>query len=730
MLGKSEVNITDRKERVYAQLVGQLLKQTPIGLIATLINAFILVYVLWGPVSPGVLAVWLCAIIIVALLRLGLVYKYRTTLLSIQEAERVGTLSIIAIGVSGMLWGSASVFLFPVDSPLHQTLVVFVLCGMVAGAAGAFSSVFPAFVAFSVPALVPLFIRFLTLGSDAYYAMSAMTCLYLVLTLLIARQISITGKELVEIKEHFADMLMGQTAELRDTNEQLKLQIEERKRAEEASRKSALQWQVTFDAIRDSVCLQDVSGVLQQCNVATLSLLGKSSEEIIGRKCWEVVHGTAEPIEGCPVIRTQKTLKRETLSLPMDGRHFEVIVDPILSEDRQLLGAVHIISDVSERKRTERELAKIQKLESVGILAGGMAHDFNNLLSVIMGYISIVQMSLNPSSESFRALAQAEKACQQSRDLTQLLLTFSEGGAPVKKMESVREIVRGAVDTTLTGTSVRCEFLAKEDLWLASCDSGQLHQALVNLIVNSKEAMHEGGVIQILAKNAVLAEGEVSPLREGSYVKISLKDDGEGISEESLPRIFDPYFSTKQRGTQKGMGLGLTIAYSIVKRHEGHIEADSKPGMGTTFHVYLPACETIAVEPAEHKEEPVVEKVKVLLMDDEEMFRDMAWHMFKHVGCEVELAVGGTEAIRLFAEAQEAGKPFNIVILDLTVRGGMGGKDAIKELLKLDPSLKAVVSTGYSNDPVVLGFREYGFGGVLLKPYGIEQLRRTLQELL
>jgi CheY-like chemotaxis protein len=257
-----------------------------------------------------------------------------------------------------------------------------------------------------------------------------------------------------------------------------------------------------------------------------------------------------------------------------------------------------------------------------------------------------------------------------------------------------------------------------------------MHQALVNLIVNAKEAMPEGGLIQILAQNAVLTEGEVSSLRGGEYIKISLKDEGEGISEESLPRIFDPYFSTKQRGTQKGMGLGLTIAYSIIKRHEGHIEADSKPGMGTTFYVYLPACDTIAAEPAAHKEEPELEKVKVLLMDGQEMFRDMAGHMFEHVGCEVELAEGGTEAIRLFAEAKEAGKPFNLVILDLTVRGGMGGKDTIKELLKLDPSLKAVVSTGYCSDPVVLGFREYGFSGVLLKPYGIEQLRRTLQELL
>lgn len=723
------MDATDRTDRVHAQLVGQFLKQTPIGLAATLINALILVFILWGPVSPRALLTWLAAMVIVALLRLMSVIKYRNTLLSPQVAERVGTLNIITIGISGTLWGAAGVFLFPVDSPQHQTLVVFVLCGMVAGAAGAFSSIFPAFVAFSLTALAPLCIRFLTLGSDVYAAMSAMTCLYLLLTLLIARQISITGRELVELKEHFADMLMAQTVELRDANEQLKLQIEERKRAEEAFHQSALQWQVTFDAIRDSVCLQDMNGVILQCNMATLSLLGKTSESIIGRKCWEVVHGTSEPIEGCPVIRMQKTLERETLSLPMDGRHFEVIADPILGEDRQLLGAVHIISDISERKRTERELAKIQKLQSVGILAGGIAHDFNNLLSVIMGYLSILQMKLSPSSEHFPALAQAEKACRQARDLTQLLLTFSEGGAPVKRTESVRDIIRGSIDLALTGAHVKCEFLAEDDLWSANCDSGQLRQALVNLIVNAREALKEGGMIEIEAKNAAIAEKEVSALKAGRYIKISIKDYGEGISEESLPRVFDPYFSTKQRGTQKGMGLGLTIAYSIINRHEGLIEVESKPGSGTTVHVHLPACETVGAEPTKHKEEPVTDRLRVLLMDDEEMFRDMARNLFQHIGYEIELAEGGVEAIRLFSEAREAGKPFHLVILDLTVRGGMGGKDAIKQLLELDPFLKAIVSTGYYDDPIVTAFRAHGFSGVLLKPYGMEQLRRVLAEL-
>jgi PAS domain S-box-containing protein len=329
-------------------------------------------------------------------------------------------------------------------------------------------------------------------------------------------------------------------------------------------------------------------------NQATVHMLGAESKEQVVQRCesffleesWE---GLLEQMEGLALARSDIEFETAIRSFTGDIRKVIVSVMSLPGEHQGRSKEIVSVVDITDRKRTEEELLKVQKLESVGVLAGGIAHDFNNLLGMILGNISLAQVHLNSSDGAVKFLTEAVKACRHSRHLTQQLITFSKGGAPVRKTESIQEIVRGVISLALAGSDLTCQSLMSEDLWPVDCDSGQVHQALMSVIINAKEASSEGGVIKVKAENVRLAKGEIPSLRGGRYVKVSVKDHGVGIPDNLLPKIFDPYFSTKERGAKKGMGLGLTITYSIVKRHEGHVSAESKAGAGTTLSLYLPS---------------------------------------------------------------------------------------------------------------------------------------------
>ncbi len=382
--------------------------------------------------------------------------------------------------------------------------------------------------------------------------------------------------------------------------------------------------------------------------------------------------------------------------------------------------------DITERKRAEEELLKVQKLESLGVLAGGIAHDFNNILAALVGNISLAKIDVDRGDKRYGLLEHAEKACWRAQALTEQLLTFSHGGAPVKKRISISELIKEWGSFALRGSKVTCDFTITEDLWPLEVDEGQIIQVVHNLIINAVQAMPEGGVIKASVENLRLEKAHGVPLKPGRYLRISIQDHGIGIAEEHLPKIFDPYFTTKQ----KGSGLGLATAYSIIKRHHGHITVESRLGVGTTFRIYLPASEKAPPKTKEEEKRSLVGKGKILVMDDEEMIRETAKQMLSHIGYETETAREGGEAIELYKKAKESGEPFDAVILDLTVPGGMGGKEAIHRLLEMDPGLVAIVSSGYSNDPILSDFREYGFSAVATKPYGIEELRETLSEAM
>jgi CheY-like chemotaxis protein/anti-sigma regulatory factor (Ser/Thr protein kinase) len=374
----------------------------------------------------------------------------------------------------------------------------------------------------------------------------------------------------------------------------------------------------------------------------------------------------------------------------------------------------------------EEELLRTEKLESIGILAGGIAHDFNNLLTAILGNISLVRLCVDPEDDIYERMVEAEEASLRAKDLTQQLLTFSKGGAPVKKIVSISELVRESAIFALRGSDVKCDFSVPDDLWAVEVDEGQISQAIQNLIINADQAMPEGGTIHASCKNVTICEDDIKILKDGRYVMISIKDHGVGIPEENLEKIFDPYFTTKERGS----GLGLATTYSIIKKNGGHITVESEVGVETTFHIYLPASKKRPIKKEKRGKRADIIKGKILVMDDEEMVRLVARTMLKRIGYEVESANDGAEAIELYKKAKELGQPFDAVIMDLTVPGGMGGKEAIKKILDVDPEVKAIVSSGYFNDPVMADFKRYGFCGVVAKPYTIRELSEVLSALM
>ncbi|MBU4355438.1 MAG: PAS domain-containing protein [Proteobacteria bacterium] len=385
-----------------------------------------------------------------------------------------------------------------------------------------------------------------------------------------------------------------------------------------------------------------------------------------------------------------------------------------------------VFFDITERKIFEEERLIFSKMESLGVLAGGIAHDFNNILTVILGNINLAMLDLPKEYGGQEILTEAEKACFQAQSLARQLLTFAKGGAPIKELVAIEPLLRESATFACRGSAVRGEFTLPNNLWALEVDPGQINQVFQNLIINAIQAMPGGGTIKIQAENLVLAAESDLPLSAGKYVKISLQDQGGGMPAGYLAKIFDPYFTTKA----KGSGLGLATSYFILKNHHGHIAAESKLGVGTTFTIYLPAVDRKISRPPEVEMKLFSGKGKILVMDDDDLVREVVGKMVVYLGYEANLARDGAEAISIFAEAQKSGQPFDAVILDLTVPGGMGGKEAMENLLKIDPKVKAIASSGYSDDPIMAEFHKYGFSAIIPKPYRVMEAGKVLHDII
>ncbi|MDQ7783437.1 MAG: ATP-binding protein [Desulfomonilaceae bacterium] len=394
--------------------------------------------------------------------------------------------------------------------------------------------------------------------------------------------------------------------------------------------------------------------------------------------------------------------------------------------DGELHGFWWLVKDVSERKRMEDELLKTHKLDSLGTLAGGIAHDFNNLLTGILGNISLVQEQRDLSTKSHSRLLDAAKAANRAQDLTRQLSTFSKGGAPIKTSASISQLLKDCTGFVLRGTKVRGRFSIPDDLWHVDMDAGQISQVIDNLVINAAQAMPNGGPVLVRASNVVVRREHHLPLDEGRYVRVSIADQGTGIPKEHIRKIFDPYFTTKQTGS----GLGLATSYSIIKRHGGLITVRSKVGVGTTFYFFLPASSHQPASSIRTISDEGCIRRRILIMDDEELIRTLGKELLTAHGFDVDVARDGLEALQVYQRAMVSGRPVDLVVMDLTIPGGMGGKETIAEMVRLDPHVKAIVSSGYSNDPIMSDYARYGFKAVLPKPYDGRQMCELIEGLL
>lgn len=510
---------------------------------------------------------------------------------------------------------------------------------------------------------------------------------------------------------------------------------------------------VTIRSIGDGVITTDLSGRVELMNRVAEHLTGWKAAAARGKPLVDVfsivaadTQETAEnPVR--QVLESGKTvgLADHTVLLSQNGARYQIAdsAAPIKDADGNTTGVVLVFRDVTReyrmqedlrqseksRRKAEEELRKMEKLRSVGTLAGGIAHDFNNILMVLFGNISIAKSSLSEDHPSRRPLEEAENSMNRAVGLTKQLLIFAKGGQPVRQNFSLDTLVEDTVRFDLSGSNVMPVFHPADDLWPARADRGQLQQVFSNLTVNARQAMPDGGRLYVTLENATVSNEKPPHLEQGKYIKVTVRDEGIGVEPKYLDRIFDPYFSTKQTGS----GLGLATTYSIITKHGGHIGVDSTPGVGTTFTLYLPASESHplaeAGQPADADAAPG-HAARVLVMDDEESICDVTSQMLVKSGYSVETAPDGKETLRRYKQAMLSGDPFDLVIMDLTIPGGIGGKEAVRDVLALHPDARVIVSSGYANDPVMANHTAYGFCGIVEKPYTRKKLLAVLQRVL
>ncbi len=553
------------------------------------------------------------------------------------------------------------------------------------------------------------------------------------------RQVADKTRKLEALNRSQEDLIESRTLDLTNTNKALLNEIDERLKAQEAVAAEKEQLAVTLRSIGDGVITTDTASNIVLLNTIAEDLTGWTNEEAIGKSVSDIfLIFNGKTGEAChnPVEEVLKTgsivgHEKHTVLRARDGSE-KFIADsgaPIRDKDGEIVGVVLVFRDVTEKNRMEEELFKARKLESVGVLAGGIAHDFNNILVAILGNISLTRLAMLKEGMDDHLLEEAEKASLRARDLTQQLLTFSKGGGPVRRLASIKEIITDNADFVLRGSNVRCEYSFAEDLWPLEIDIGQISQVIQNIVINANQAMPLGGVISIRCRNVSRDKTRKAPfpLQESDYVEIIIEDKGVGIPAGLLDKIFDPYFSTKSEGS----GLGLAVTHSIVSKHGGYITVDSKSEEGTTFTIYLPAARERQIDRSDEAPTQLCAyPCRILVMDDEEPVRGVVEDMLREMGHQVLLAKDGNEAIAMYQVSLEKAESIDMIIMDLTVPGGMGGEEAVKEILQLNPDAKVVVSSGYFNNPVMENYRDYGFCAAIIKPFIFQDLVKIIGELL
>ena len=510
---------------------------------------------------------------------------------------------------------------------------------------------------------------------------------------------------------------------------------------EEALRRNEAQFRQLFEDAPLPYHSLDEEGRILAVNQAWLDTLGYEREEVLGRPVADFIVPDDLPIlaDRFPRFKSEgRVCDVEYRLRRHDGRPVAICLSGVIAKDVEgHFRRTHcIFQDITERKRREEAAVKQRNLESLGLLAGGIAHDFNNLLTGITGNVELAETLLHEDGDQAAdCLAAAREIALRTRELTRELLTFSSGGAPTRSVDSVAPLLHEASTFVVAGGRIECTVRIDDDLWPAYFDAEQINQVVYNLLINAVEAMDGAGTITLGADNFTVEEASPLPLAPGRYVRITIADTGRGIPPDRLVKIFDPYYTDKEMGEADGGGLGLAVCHSVLQRHGGYIDVESEVGVGTAFHLYIPVAppegDAHLPAPTTARKAPApTGRGRILVMDDEEMVRDISHEMLTHAGHRVEVVCDGGEALARYKQTRTAGDPFDLVILDLSIRGGMGGEETIKRLREVDPQVRAVVMSGYSNDPIMADCARYGFEAALAKPFTMATLRATVETLL
>lgn len=611
-----------RREEILSAQIRLLYVNANVGAGVTILAATILGSLQWSVVPAVMVIGWWLYMAVVSALRYGVARHYRRVAPGASENSKWLVRFTVGAGLAGTGWGAAGFLLYPPAHLTNQVFLVFVLGGMMLGAASLLAPRPEVFLSFLIPAGLGPAIRLFVQGDETHMAMGLLGVVFTV-------------------------AIVSTTAGIyRTINSSFRLQFENR------------------DLVKDLQSAKDQTEALNQ-----------------------------------------------ELELKVQDRTAEL-----------RMSTEQLRAEITQREQMEEELLRARKLESLGVMAGGIAHDFNNFLTIVQGNIEVAKGQLDPGTPVQQILDQTASACQRAALLSSQLLTFAKGGTPVRRVVSMVKLVRDAVDLARAGAPISIAVNLAEDLRFARVDPGQIGQVLHNILLNARQAMPEGGIIEVGAENADSPSGP----DDGSFVRISIRDYGCGIPTDVLPRIFDPYFTTKPDGG----GLGLATAYAIVAKHGGHISVDSKSGRGTVFTVDLPACLEGPTPDAPIVPDAHPGSARILVMDDEEALRNLLKAVLSKLGYEVQATRDGAEAIALFEKAQASGKHFDAVLLDLTVSGGMGGLETAAKLRELDPSSKLIVSSGYSDAPVMSEFAKHGFDGVIPKPWTSKEIGEVFRRVL
>lgn len=491
---------------------------------------------------------------------------------------------------------------------------------------------------------------------------------------------------------------------------------------------------VTLKCIADGVISTNLHGKIFLMNAAAEQITGYAVSQAVSRDIREVfnpVSCTGSMPDVMRLILENKgnvDLSREDLMI-LDGdimRNISCNCSPIMNADNKIVGIVIVFCDITQKRKYEEEIIRSSKLDAISTLAGGIAHDFNNVLTAIVGNVSLAKLKTEDPEFVSGILTDTESAAYRAKDLTQQLLTFSKGGAPIKAVSNIKDLLREVVYFHLSGSNVKVETDIEEDLWNASIDEGQMSQVIGNIVINAKQAMPEGGRIWVTAMNIVVASDDGLRVPEGQYLRISIRDEGCGIPPEHLGRIFDPFYTTKPEGN----GLGLASSISVIKNHDGNVEVLSSPGQGAEFIIYLPATEEKPQEVSGQEALIARGSGRILFMDDEDFILKSISGLIRAFGYEVDCIHNGFEAVMAYRNAMVAGRPYDLVITDLTIPGSMGGKDTAQKLIEMDPKVKVIATSGYSNDPIMSSYRAYGFQDIIIKPYSLKTLSTVIARVL